>query len=143
MARIEFSWIVTNAKLESLAMAETKDIFERLLHNPNLGAVKMCELMLENINHQPDELAELGKKTLDVLLESGGTIEISRLKHVLPSESIHAAITHHLGRDPTTRELAETCVSSCKGFVIFASEDQLVFASNSARSFVYFFIQSP
>lgn len=108
--------------ITSLAQAETRATFERLLHNPPSSLHEMYELTLDNVIHQSVELAALAKKTLMIILEAAGPVSVSQLMSALASELISVTSAQHLGRDPTEGEIVEACLSSCKGFVISAGE---------------------
>ncbi|KAL6234177.1 hypothetical protein BDW75DRAFT_251623 [Aspergillus navahoensis] len=77
-----WNWICMTASLNVLAQTETRAIFDRLSYNPPSSTVEFYELMLENIMCQPNELAVLAKKTLRIILDTAGSVNICKLVKV-------------------------------------------------------------
>lgn len=103
--------------VKRLAQAETRSMFERLLRNRSSSLVEIYELMLEDLMHQPAELATLAKRTLKKIIDADGSVSIYELTSALASELTGVASARHLGRDLTDTEISEVLHSSCKGFV--------------------------
>lgn len=92
-------------------------MFERLLHNQSSSLTEIYELMLEDLMHQPAELATLAKGTLKRIIDAGGPVSVYELTSALAPELTGVASARHLARDLTDAEISEACQSSCKGFV--------------------------
>ena len=58
---------------------------------------------------------------MTILLEAEGPVSVRQFMNALASELIDVTSAQHLGRALTEEEIAEVCLSSCKGFVISAS----------------------
>ncbi|KAL5043001.1 hypothetical protein BDW71DRAFT_216650 [Aspergillus fruticulosus] len=108
--------------VKRLAQAETRAMFERLLHNPSSSIIEIYELMLDDLMHQSAELATLAKKTLRTILDAAGPVSICQLTSALAPELSDVASARRLGRDLTEAEIVEAFHSSCKGFVSFAGK---------------------
>lgn len=78
--------------------------------------------MLDNVIHQSVELAALAKKVLRIVLETASPVSVSQFMSALAPELTGVASAQHLGRELTTREILEACLSSCKSFVISTDE---------------------
>jgi hypothetical protein len=63
----------------ALAQAETRAAFEMLLYDPPSCLEDMYRLMLDNVVHQPAEVAAFAKQTLRVMLQARGPVSISQL----------------------------------------------------------------
>lgn len=106
-----------NGMVKRLAQAETRTMFERLLHNRSSSLIEIYELMLEDLMHQPVELAKLAKRILKKIIDAGGLVSVYELMSALAPELTGVASARHLGRDLTDAEISEAFHSSCKGFV--------------------------
>lgn len=85
--------------IESLAQSETRATFERLLSNAPLKLVELYELKLDDIIHQPVELAVLAKKSLRIMLDAEGSVSVNHLMGVLVTELTDIETTRRLGRN--------------------------------------------
>ncbi|KAJ5602062.1 hypothetical protein N7510_011596 [Penicillium lagena] len=110
-------WIYTTVIIKSLAQSETRATFERLLSNRPPKLVDLYELKLDDIMHQPVELAVLAKKTLRIVLDATGSVSVSHLVDALTTELTDIESAWRLGRGLTEAEITEIICSSCKGFV--------------------------
>ncbi|KAJ6186665.1 hypothetical protein N7519_007966 [Penicillium mononematosum] len=66
------SFIYTNAMVKSLVQAETQAAFKQLMYDPPSSIVGIYTLMLDNVFHQPVEIAALARKTLRIILQTDG-----------------------------------------------------------------------
>ncbi|KAJ5135376.1 uncharacterized protein N7515_004654 [Penicillium bovifimosum] len=111
------SSISATTMIESLAQSETRATFERLLNDAPLNLVELYELKLDDVVHQPTELAVLAKKALGIVLDTKGPVTVSKLMGALTTELTDVASAQRLGRGLTEAETTETICSSCKGFL--------------------------
>jgi hypothetical protein len=102
-----------------------------------LNLVELYELKLEDIMHQPVELAVLAKKSLRIVLDAPGPVSVSHLLGILTTELTEIETTRRLEKRLTEAEISKTICSSCKGFVS-ASEPgtRLHLVHQSAREFL-------
>lgn len=123
--------------IESLAQSETRATFERLLNDAPLNLVELYELKLDDVVHQPTELAVLAKKALGIVLDANGSVTVSKLMGALTTELIDVASAQRLGRGLTETETTETICSSCKGFLsVDEPGTRLHFVHQSVREFL-------
>ncbi|KAH8691793.1 hypothetical protein BGW36DRAFT_303870 [Talaromyces proteolyticus] len=109
------SFIIMTSMVKSLAQSETRATFERLLSNTYPSLMEVYELKLDDVMHQPAELAALANKVLRMML--AGPVRVSQLKTTLTPELKDVASAQGLGMDLTDEEIAKVICSSCKGFV--------------------------
>jgi hypothetical protein len=126
--------------VERLAQAETRTTFERLLHSRSLSLTETYELSLEDLVHQPAELATLAKRTLRKIMDADGPVSVNELASALAPELTAVASARALGRDLTDTEITEAFRASCKGFVCASQlnrpETWLHIVHISARDFL-------
>ncbi|GJP88753.1 hypothetical protein CBS147323_10006 [Aspergillus niger] len=131
------SWISATTMIESLAQSETRATFERLLNDAPLNLVELYELKLDDVVHQPTELAVLAKKALGIVLDANGSVTVSKLMGALTTELTDVASAQRLGRGLTETETTETICSSCKGFLsVDEPGTRLHFVHQSVREFL-------
>ncbi|KAL1848838.1 hypothetical protein Plec18170_007854 [Paecilomyces lecythidis] len=112
------SWTFTTSMIKSLAQAETRAIFERLLGDSPRCLVETYELIFGKVTHQPVAFAALGKKTLRIMFEAACSTSANQLRSVLESELRAIRAAQNLSRNLTEGEIFEACITSCKGFVV-------------------------